>query len=135
MIGGKSWASLLLDRLKRMVGSACTYRSALYILLKVFVRFLRDNLVSTCERNERKDQLDRGLPLTPAPMTLGRSWLPMVKSMPMAQLTKETIMTVKPARSQKGMTTSFFWQAGPPQLVVFLAPPSRVITVAEQAHE
>lgn len=47
-------------------------------------------------------------PLTPAPMTLGSSSLPIVSKVPIAQLMRNTMNTVNDARSQNGVVTSFF---------------------------
>jgi hypothetical protein len=61
-------------------------------------------------------------PLTPAPITLGNSWLPISYNMPSPKEMMPMMPTVVPARSQKGNTTSFLWHAAPPNVVVFLVP-------------
>jgi hypothetical protein len=57
---------------------------------------------------------------TPAPITPGSFSSPMLYSMPMLQPMTATIAIVKPARSQNGALTSFFWHAPPPQCVTHL---------------
>ena len=47
-------------------------------------------------------------PLTPAPITLGSSSLPMLYNIPIPLLTRKTSTTVDPANNQNGTTTSFF---------------------------
>src|SRR3954469_6576348 len=58
-------------------------------------------------------------PLTPAPITLGSSSFPMENSIPIPLLIKKVSKIPVPTKSQNGCETSFFWQAGPPQYVVF----------------
>lgn len=52
---------------------------------------------------------------TPELSTLGKLSSPMLYSSPIPHDNMAIIATVKPANSQKGTLTSFFWQAGPPQ--------------------
>lgn len=54
-------------------------------------------------------------PLTPAPMTLGSSSLPIEYNMPMPDDTKNARTTPLKTKSQNGTEMSRFWQAGPPQ--------------------
>ena len=67
-------------------------------------------------------------PLTPAPMTLGRSSLPIEYSIPMPDPTKESKITVLTTDSQKGTIISLFWHAGPAQYVVFWPPEPTLAT-------
>lgn len=76
-----------------------------------------------------------GGPLTPAPITLGRSSSPIEYKFPTAHETRLTSTTEKPASSQNGTTTSFFWHAGPPYRVVLTVPSGFVLTRARHAHD
>lgn len=72
-------------------------------------------------------------PLTPAPMTLGNSSLPIEYIMPIIVEMRKASMTPVPTNNQKGVEMSFFWQAGPPQLVTLRALPLPTM-VGEQAQ-
>src|SRR5690242_6131720 len=72
-------------------------------------------------------------PLTPAPVTLGSSSLPIEYIIPIIVEMRKASMTPVPTNSQKGIEISFFWQAGPAQSVTLRLLPLPMM-VGEQAQ-